>query len=87
MPNQENKILKYCHGYQSTKVPFRIYVDFEMIVQKFTACCNNAEESYKTKISEHTTFGFYRFVRYSCSSSTMKYIFIEEKIVWLKFVI
>ena len=45
MLNEDNKILKYNHGENSSKVPAIIYADLECLLEKMHSCQNNLEKS------------------------------------------
>ena len=65
MPNEYNKILKYCHDHKSINVPFVIYYDFETILKKTTICYDKSEASYTIEINTHAACSFLGFFQYS----------------------
>ena len=54
MPEEDNKILKCNHGGKSIKLPFVIYADLELLLEKMNTCHNNPEKSSTNKINKHT---------------------------------
>ena len=70
MPKEDNKILKYNRGEKSMKVPFIIYNDLELLLEKMSTCHNNPEKSSTIKINEHTPSGYSLFTH--CSYDTTK---------------
>ena len=68
MPNKEN-ILKYNHSQKSVKVPFVIYVDFEMILGKTSTCDDVPEASYTAEVNKPTAYGFLNLRKYSYDNS------------------
>ena len=79
MPEEDNKILKYNYGVQSTKVPFIIYADLESSLEKMNTCHNNPEKSSTTKINEHTPSGYSLFTH--CSFDTTDFRENATKII------
>ena len=49
MPDEDNKILKYCHGEKSMKVPFIIYADLQPLLEKMNTCHNNPKSRQQLK--------------------------------------
>ena len=41
MSKENNKTLKYNHGEKSMKVPFIIYADLELLLEKMSTCYSN----------------------------------------------
>ena len=70
MPKQDNKISKYNHGEKSMKVPFIIYADLELWLEKMSTCQNNPKKLSKTKINKHAPSGYSLFTH--CSFDTLK---------------
>ena len=50
-----------CLKQKSLKVPFVIYRATESLIEKISACDNNLQEFYITKINKHTTWGYSLF--------------------------
>ena len=44
MPKENDKILKYNHVEKSMKVPFVIYADLEILLEKLDTCRNNPKK-------------------------------------------
>ena len=65
MPNENNKIPKYNHGKKSMKVPFIIYADLEILLEKMSTCHNNPKNSSTTKINKHTPSNYPLFTHCS----------------------
>ena len=70
MPCENNKILKYIQGEKLLKVPFIIYADLEVLLQKIDTCKNNPEKSYTETKTKHKPSG-YSFVT-CCSFDKFK---------------
>ena len=58
MPKEDNKILKYNHGEKTMKVPFIIYAELELFLQKMSTYVNNPKKSSTNKINKHTPSGY-----------------------------
>ena len=78
MPNEDTKILKYCHG-KNDESTICNYTD----LQRISACDDNSEKSYPTKRTKQTTCGGDNCLTKSCDKNTyisLKMIGIEHKI-------
>ena len=80
MPKEDNKILKYNRGEKSMKVPFIIYNDLELLLEKMSTCHNNPEKSSTIKINEHTPSG-YSLLTHCSFDLTKNKLVIEVKTV------
>ena len=67
------------------KVPFVIYVDLECLLEKISACMNNPNESYTTKIIKHTPSGYAIFTSCSFDESKNKLNYYRGKDCMKKF--
>lgn len=54
MPTNENNILKCYHDQKSIKVPFAIYIGFEIVLEKSSTCYVNLETLYTSESNKHT---------------------------------
>ena len=58
MLSENTKILEFNQYQKSNKEPFIIYADLECLIEKIYRCENNAENSFTTKVGEHSPSGF-----------------------------
>ena len=72
MPTKDNNTIKYNHGEKSIKLPFVVYADLEILLEKKSTCYNNPEESSTTKINKHTPSGYSIFTHCSFDKSKSK---------------
>ena len=79
MPTKNNNIIKYNHGEKSMKLPFVIYTDLECLLEKFSTCINNPNESSTTKINKHTLSGYSIFTNCSFDESKNKLNYYRGK--------
>ena len=47
------------------KVPFVIYADLELLLEKMSTCHNNPKNSSTTKVNKHTPSGYSSFTHCS----------------------
>ena len=85
MPIKNNNIIKYNHGEKSMKLPFVIYADLECLLEKMSACFNNPNESFTTKINKHTPSGYSIFTHCSFDKSKNKLNYYRSKDCMKKF--
>ena len=70
MPKEDNQILKYNQEEKSMKVPFIIYAELELLLEKMNTCHNKPEKSSATKINKHSAPGYLLFTH--CLFDTTK---------------
>ena len=58
MLSENTKILEFNQYQKSNKEPFIIYADLECLIEKIDRCENNPENSFTTKVGEHSPSGF-----------------------------
>ena len=58
MPDEDNNILKFNNFHKQQPVPFVIYVDFEAITEKISACSPKDDKSYTEAYQKHTDCGY-----------------------------
>ena len=84
MPNEDNKISKFCPGQKLLKIQLVIYIEFEKIFEKTSTSDNNPEASYTADINKHAACALSVLVH--CLLNLVKIvlkinkIFIEELI-------
>ena len=54
MPTKDNNILKFNNFHKQQQVPFVIYADFEVIIEKISGCKPNNDKSYTEAYQKHT---------------------------------
>ena len=67
------------------KLPFVIYADLECLLEKMSACINNPNESFTTKINKHTPSGYSIFTHCSFNKSKNKLNYYKSKDCMKKF--
>ena len=58
MPSKDTKRSEFNQYQTSDKAAFVIYADLECLIENTDGCKNNLENSYTTKVGEHTRSGF-----------------------------
>ena len=58
MLSENTKILEFDQYQKSNKEPFIIYADLECLIERIYRFENNAENSFTTKVGEHSPSGF-----------------------------
>ena len=58
MPSEDTKILEFNQYQKSEMAPFIIYADLECLIEKIDGCKRNPQNSFTTKVSEHTPSSF-----------------------------
>ena len=67
------------------KLPFVIYADLEILLEKMSACINNPNESSTTEINKHTLSGYSLFTHCSFDESKNKLNYYRGEDCMMKF--
>ena len=77
-PELDINVLKFKYFNQSLKIPFVIYADFEIMLEKIHTCAHPDEESYTNAYQKHTPMHFAYYIKYSNGDFNHQSIILEQ---------